>query len=245
MRLSYNAVWDDLVSQFKAHAELILVVAGVFIFIPSLAQALFVPPPEITSFTVEAAEQVIAYFQDNAAALILFSIPISLGNAALLALVLDPARLTVAGAIQSAARLLISFVALGLIMRVLISFGMFAFVLPGLYIWARILLAEPAMMAERLNNPLTALSRSLTLTRGNSLAVLGMLIIVCVLTWLLTTVASALIGLLSLALLSAGGAEIVKHLMAAISASVFAIVLTLLSASFYRAVSGAGASKGI
>ena len=45
MKLSYDAIWQDILAMLKAHADIILVVAGAFMFLPTLAQAIYLAPP--------------------------------------------------------------------------------------------------------------------------------------------------------------------------------------------------------
>ena len=50
MKISYSAVWADTAALLRSHASLIATVAGVFIFLPGLLVAYFLPQPEPASF---------------------------------------------------------------------------------------------------------------------------------------------------------------------------------------------------
>src|SRR4051812_38184352 len=45
MSFSYNAVWEDAVRLLRQHAPLLAAIAGVFLFLPALLFAVFLPQP--------------------------------------------------------------------------------------------------------------------------------------------------------------------------------------------------------
>ena len=90
MKLSYDAIWQDMVAMMKAHAEIILVVAGVFLFLPMLAQSFYLPPPMMERFDLPSMQALVAYYQDNLIALLGLRLLTLLGAGTLLALFLSP-----------------------------------------------------------------------------------------------------------------------------------------------------------
>ncbi len=244
MKLNYNEVWDDVVAMFKAQSDLVLVLAGALIFLPSLAQSWFVPPPEIKGFDLNAIKAMTEYYSDNALVLVACAIPVMLGTGALFALLLDSARLTVGEAIAKAARLLVAFFVLGLLIRIAIGVGLALLIVPGVYFAARSCLAEPAMMAEGQSNPLIALQRSFELTRGNGWLIVGISLIFIVATTVATSAASAIIGIAASLLLPVAGAKIVAKLLLAVSTCLMATIVAVLAAAIYRQLSGSP-NKGI
>ena len=44
MTFSYSAVWDDTVRLLQAHGRLLAAIAGVFLFLPAVAFAIYLKP---------------------------------------------------------------------------------------------------------------------------------------------------------------------------------------------------------
>jgi hypothetical protein len=236
MKLSYNQIWDDAVSLARAHREMILAIAGAFIFLPLLAQMLFVALPEIKELNANGVKELVEYYQDNFLSLLLFQVPIVLGAGALLVLLLTPDRLTAGEAITKAGRYFLSLFGVGILTNIVLIIGLFPLVLPMLYLLGRVFLAKPAMMAEEISNPITALRRSFALSRGRGWMLAGIVMIVTIVLWIATGAASTIIGIIAALALPVAGQQIVNHVMAAISGALISTVLTILSAAAYRQV---------
>ena len=236
MTLNYNRIWDDAVLLARGHKEMILAVAGVFIFLPLLAQMLFVALPEIKELNANGVKTLVEYYQDNFLTLFLFQIPVIIGAGTLLALLLSPQRLTAGEAISSAGRYFLSLFGLSLLTNLILIAGFFPLILPMFYLLGRLLLAKPAMMAEGISNPITALQRSFALSRGQGWKIAGIIIIVAIVLWIATGAATAILGIIAALVLPESGQVIVNHVLAAISGAVMSVVLTLLAAATYRQV---------
>lgn len=232
-KFSYDAVWADLVSMTRTNASLLIALAGVFLLLPSFAKLLFAPPPPF-SFDLNAMKAMNEYFRDNVGLLFLLNIPIWLGSAAILALLLDPRKLTVGEALAGSLALLLSVVLLTWITQFAIYGGFLLLVLPGLYLVGRLATAVPALMAERLRNPITALKRSLDLTRGSGWRIAGLVAIVWGVAYILAVAISTVLGIiLTLAIPAVGQPAALALLGAALEAGI-ALLMLLLGAAIYR-----------
>ena len=63
---SFSRVWDDTLKMLGANAGLLTAIAGVFLFLPAVLVAHFVPPPAGATEPAEMLEQTIAWWQGNA-----------------------------------------------------------------------------------------------------------------------------------------------------------------------------------
>ena len=93
----------------------------------------------------------------------LCNLPVWLGSAGILSLLLDSRRLTVGDALKSGFRLLPSVIILNWLTQFMIVSGLLLLLVPGIYLIGRLMLAAPAQMAERIGNPFRAIGRSFDL----------------------------------------------------------------------------------
>jgi hypothetical protein len=236
MTFSYNAVWEDTGRLLKAHGALLAAIAGVFVFLPTLLVGYFFPTPEPATTDLNLYIRIVGKFLwDHRLWYILQGFVVMIGTAAMLRLVLAP-RVTVAGAILFGTLLLAAYSILSLITNLIVFVGFILLIVPGLYLWGRMVPAGPAMVAENRRNPLDALKRGLALSRGQGWAIVGLLLIVLIPGEILIWVIQQLVGIL---LILAAGQEIGKLLTAVVACAlnaIFAVVLTMLSAAIYRAL---------
>ena len=237
MTFSYNSVWDDTGRLLKAHGALLAAIAGVFVFLPNLLFGYFFPPPEMPEGMAlrEFFRVFMEYFRDNSLWIALQSFVVMTGAAAMLRLVFPP-RVTVAGAITFGLLLLPAYSILVVMTNLIVIFGILLLIVPGLYLWGRLLPAAPAMVAEHRRNPIDALKRGFALSRGRGWAILGLLLLVLIPSMILVWVIEQLTGIV---LILAAGQELGKMLTAVVycaANAVLAMVMTMLSAAIYRAL---------
>jgi putative exporter of polyketide antibiotics len=121
-------------------------------------------------------------------------------------------------------------------MNIAVGIGFFLLVVPGLYIWGRLLVASPAMVAEERRNPIDALKRGFALSAGQGWRILGLYLLVMIPGAILVLIASQLSGILFI--LVAGqqlGLLLGMIVLCAMSALV-ATILTMLTAAIYLAL---------
>ncbi|HYE28378.1 MAG TPA: hypothetical protein VEA61_09115 [Allosphingosinicella sp.] len=237
MKFSYSAVWADVMGLLRAHASLIATVAGVFIFLPGLLVAHFLPQPQ-TEDMARIGELWIEYLDANWPWMLLNSLANMVGAIAILRLIFVRG-ITVGGAIAGAASLLlIAYFLTSLLSSLAIALGFVLLIVPGLYLIGRLGPATVVVVAEERLNPIDAIARCFALTKGHGWAVLGLILIVAVAAAIVIAVATTLLGILFV--LVAGqelGATLVLIVKTAGNAALVTLIL-LLNAAIYRQLSG-------
>ncbi len=240
LKFSYDQAWADCVAIARVHTSLLLAITGVFILLPQFAQGLFVSPPEIKGFDQAAIVAWNAYFSENFLTLFLLNLPVALGQAAILSLVLAPEKPTVGEALSSAATLLVSIIVLSLIVNLMIFGGFIMFIVPGIYLLGRLSVAAAAQMAERIANPIIAVQRSMALTAKNGFEIAGLMILIIVVGYIIAMAIGAVVGIILTLIVPSVAASTAISLLQATLASLTLLMLTILSAAIYaQCVAGA------
>lgn len=234
MTFSWDRAWSDAVSMARAHIEILLVVAGLFMLLPAFAVVLYLPQPPLKAFDDATMRAWNAYFASNWFPLLLANIVTWMGQATILALLLNSRRQMVSQSLRGAVTLLFPFAVLNLITELAVFAGGFALIVPGIYLFGRLAVAGPAMLAERTSNPLDAIARSLSLSRGKGWRIAGLVIFVWVVMSITTgALKSAIAVLLVLVVSTTAIVEVTALLSALLDASV-SLVTVVLAAAIYR-----------
>ena len=181
MRINFAGVVADAWGLFRRDSDLLLRVAGPFMFLPAFALTLFVPPMPMPDGTITDREAQAQQWADavtnwvggygigfgGAHLLVYF------GVAVVMALYLDPARPDLRGAMRRALSIYPRFVLAMILVSIPAGLGMWL-VIPGLYILGRTMLTAPALLADAGTGAWTAIRRSLSLTRGSGLTLMGL-----------------------------------------------------------------------
>lgn len=188
--------WDGAVSLIRGNKDVVLIVAGVFFFLPNLALALFLPEVMGVDGTSAPADQtpeqaievMVETMSGYLPLFIVMGLLQAVGVLGLLSLLTDEARPTVGQALQTGAKSLVPYIvaqilqALAWIMIIAIPIalagitgtpGVGALVaLPALaaviYIAIKFSLVSPVIVIDRVTSPINAMRRSWALTKGNS-----------------------------------------------------------------------------
>lgn len=236
MKFSYDAAWQDLSQLMRAHADILSVITGVFLFLPMFAQALFFAPPQVTQFDAAAMQVFLDYYRQNFAPLFGLRLVTLIGTGALLALLLAPDQPTVGSAIGHAGRLLPTLFLADILMQLLMVAGLIALIIPGLYLIARMAVTPAAIMSEQIGNPVRAIRRSFALTQGLGWRIFGVLAIVTILVWIASAAFVAVVGIITQLLLPDGATKIASDLLSAAASTALTLSFTLLSAAIYRQI---------
>ena len=184
MKLTLGRVLADAWTILRRDGDLVLRVAAPFLFLPNFAvQLLVAPPPTPHSGGDRAAgqawaEAMYAWMQANAGWYLLVNLIGIYGMATLTILLIHPARPDVRTALITAARRFWRFFLAYLMMAIPISLGFWLFVLPGLYMQARLIATIPTLVAEAPVSAARAVGRSWQLTRGEWWGVLGAVVLI-------------------------------------------------------------------
>ena len=236
MRLSYDACWQTIASLLRAHADVLFVIAGVFLLLPLLAQTIYLPPPVLSSFSPAAFEAFLGYYQSNIVPVLLVRLATLTGTGCLTALLLARDAPTVGEAIRRATQLLPALFLADVLLQILVAIGLIALILPGLYLIARSVLTAPAIMAENIRNPVRALQRSFALTQNLGWQIFGLIFIIMAVAWIGTSAILTVAGVVFQLALPQEAASLVRAMIGALSPTIMMLIYALMSAGLYRQV---------
>lgn len=243
-KLDSNAAWKEASSKVSANRDVFLALAGVFFVVPSLALTVIGGEPEVVpGMQGEAMMAAITEFYAKAWWLILGSAVLQVvGVLAILTLMRDRSRPTVGEAIKSALGGLLPYIGaqllfalgFGLIGGLAIGIGAAAapalaavltilLVVAAVFVGIRLVLVAPVIAVEGTRNPLAAMQRSWSLTKGQFWRIFGFLALVMILFFVVLGVVMLLVGVV-LAIFAAG--ETQRVLAAVVSSILTAIVVT-------------------
>lgn len=181
MKINLPGVFTDAWGLFSRHREVVLTVAALFIFLPTLALLLLVPiaPPWPESSATEpeiqaAANLLAAWIVDNGSMFMAAGLLSLYGSLSITAFLIDPDSDDLRGALGRALGLMPRYVLAALLILLPASLGLFVLIVPGLYIMGRTMLIGPLLIADRPITATAAIMRSIKLTRGNGLMLAGL-----------------------------------------------------------------------
>jgi hypothetical protein len=167
--LSFGRLWPETVASVRRHTELLWPLAAAFLFLPQLLVARHVnsrTPQEM--FTGDAlVGDILAV-----AFLFLMSIAGQLVMARLIARDGTDGE-TLGSLLRTALTLIPAAVAVSMIHGIGAGFGLFLFVIPGLWFYCRLLLVMPLDATDQ-RDPIEAIKASWNLTSGHALRIFGM-----------------------------------------------------------------------
>lgn len=236
-KLSYSTVWDDTAALLRAHGSLIAALAGAFLFFPALLLGYFGPRAEAIA-PDRVVEAMTAYLAARWPWILLTRLIEAAGSLAMLQLVLGPRGTSVGGAIAAAVRLLPFYFLAFLIGNLMVGFGLFLLIVPGLYLMARLAPLAPIFVAEQRRHPIEALGRAFELTKGQGWAILGLILLVGIGGAVTMIVANLLTGTLLILIAGKGLGAFLAQIVGAATGAAFATLLLILYAALYRALAG-------
>lgn len=261
MKLDMSAAWNDAVAMIKANREVMVVIAGVFFFIPSLAALFFVqelepPPPDAELEIVRL--YLVEFASRNAVPFLLMTLASAVGFIALLALLRNDSKPTVGEAIAAGFTGLLPYVGVQLMVAlggallggVLIGlplavglgpiafFTMLAALVALVYVTIKLSLVMPVIAIEREMNPVNVARRSWVLTKGNSLRILLFYFLLAIGFAVISTVIQVFFGLLFGLLGDGTAADIANGSVAGLVSAAGSLVFVGILAAMYRQLAG-------
>ena len=133
MSFSYNAVWEDTVRLLRQHAPLLAAIAGVFLFLPDLLFAVFMPPPVPAQGgdPGRALQMILDYYRQAGPWFLLMGLFTMVGTLAMLRLVFARGGTTVGDALVQGLILTPFYFLLSIICGFMIGFGLTSAPRPG------------------------------------------------------------------------------------------------------------------
>ncbi|HVF94409.1 MAG TPA: hypothetical protein VM900_08850 [Sphingomonas sp.] len=181
MRITFAGILADAWALFRRDSDLLLRVAGPFLFLPAFALTLFVPPMPMPDRAIldrdlqaqQWADAVTGWVGGYGLGFCAAYLLVYFGTAVIIALYCDPERPDLRGALRRAGSIYPRFLLATILISIPAGLGMWL-VIPGLYILARTMLAAPTLLADPGTGAWAAIKRSLVLTRGSGLTLLGL-----------------------------------------------------------------------
>ncbi|WP_315761180.1 hypothetical protein [Sphingomonas sp. Y38-1Y] len=168
MKLNIGHVFAAAGAAWRQERGLIVPVAGLFYFVPTLALLLLLPemqPVDRNGGDDAALQALLGYAREHAGAILAVNFAQLVGTAVLLMLFLAPGRPLLGEALKLSAGRMLSFLAAGLLMWAGLMAGALL-ILPALYLLGRFFLVTSALAANPGAGPVEAIARSWALTRG-------------------------------------------------------------------------------
>ena len=271
MQFDSNRAWREATALASANREVLLAVAGVFFLLPGFASVLFLSDFQADMMAnfgnPAAAERIMEGMTGPVVGFGLVSFLLqSVGYLAMLALLTDRARPTVAEAIGGAIKALPTVIGAALLffasylMAVLVftlvvgALGavtglgaVVAVLLPLLvagmvYVMVKLSLILPVIVIEDIRNPMSALTRSWRLTKGNSLRIFVFYLLLAV-AYLVIVMVVGMVAMALTALIAGQGkaAMLVGGLISGIVGAAASALLTAILAAIHRQLAGPSA----
>ena len=240
-KIDLNRIWDDARAMAAANAELLAVLAGMFVMLPMIlslqlieggAPTAAAPPPE--SFQA-LLDLYVAEMQAHWPVLLGRELVAGFGMLAMLVLLLRENRPTVGESLRLALMLLPGYLLAEMLEGMMLALAFMAFVLPFIYLLARLVLVPAVAAAERQANPIALLRRSFVLTRGNGWRIVLMLAVLFLTTQLAVRVVVLMISILGSLLLPDDLAVFAEHVAVGVMTGLVGILSVLMTAAIYRA----------
>lgn len=268
MKFDMGRAWSDAVALLSANRQVVLVVAGAFFFLPYLALMLLLPDSaaELQAAQRESGDPQVAlqalstFYGQIWWALLLVGVLQGIGMLGLMALLTDRARPTVGEALMIGAKFFLPYLGaqilmgIGAVLIVMVPLavgaaaGGAAGLLVGLlaavavvYLWTKLSLTIPVIVIERVMNPVAALTRSWSLTKGNSLRLFGFYALLFLAALVLAIVLGIVIAVLTLLTGPTGSAVVNGIVNGLVNMAGVTLIMAVLAA-IHRQLAGPSAA---
>ncbi len=236
-KLDMGRAWDDSMAMLRANQSLLLPIAGVFYFLPSLLASILTPLPP-SAAAVTSADQMVALVRD----MLLASAPWTfasivagtIGSIALYRILVGPPGTSVGDAIGLGLKLFIGVFIATFLSSILIGMGLVLLVIPGLYLLVRLLFIVPHAAHSGQQNPLDLMRASWEQTRGNAAGLLGFFVMLFLIGFVLMIIMSAIVGALLALLLPEAAANNVSLGFDALISTLLQLVMIAVTAAAYK-----------
>lgn len=264
MKFSMSAAWNEAMAMFSANREVLLIVAGIFFFLPTVLTALVMPnfQEQMIANPEAFQEEMVAMYASWGWLFFLMMLVQIVGYLAMLALLRDHNRPTVGEAIKSGiagllpaiGTYLLMTIGLGLVFALLIGtviaidvtaltvlVGVLCVVL-FVYLAVKFSLSAPVIALDKIGNPIKVLARSWALTKGNSFRIFLFYVLIFICYVVISMVIGIPLGLLVVATGTTVGLFISAVVSGALSAVVTSLFVAVLAA-VHRQLSGPSAES--
>lgn len=219
IKLDMGKAWNDAVAMLSANKDVVLVIAGVFFFLPNAFATLAMPHATVELEAMAASggepdpaamlEMFTALYSEIWWIILLLALFQAVGVLSLLALLTDSSRPTVGEALGFGAKALLPYIAVQLLSSVIMVLAIAlpaalgTLIAPGIgallalagmivavYLYVKFSLSSPVIAIEKIMNPFTALRRSWQLTKGNSFRLFAFYVLLVLVLLVISIIAS-------------------------------------------------------
>jgi hypothetical protein len=241
-RLDLSRVWADVRATLRVNGDTLSAIAGLFILMPGIVSGWILPNRalpvgQITAADIMAANT--AYITAHWPIIVANAVTVAFGSLALLVLLLHRSRPTVATTLRLALAALPFYVLASLINTLVVAGGALLFLLPGVYLAARLVCIAPVAAVEGLHSPFAIILRSFHLTRGNGWRIILLFGVIIVVAIIVASAIGALVGVAAMMLLPPDIARLVTIIVGSLMEATLAVVVAVTSGVVYRQISGA------
>lgn len=180
MTLDLGAIAGEAWAVARRDRAILVPLAAVFLFLPTLALLLFVPapptPPRAGQGNAETMLFIDAYrrwISDYGVHFLVTSIVAAFGGVSIMALYLDRGSATLGDAMARALVLLPRYLLASVMVMVPAIIGLLMLVVPGLYVLGRTMLVGPVLVAERPGSAVAAIVKALSLSHRRGWVLAG------------------------------------------------------------------------
>lgn len=237
MRLDLSRTWADAVALARANMDAVSAIAGMFVLLPGLVSAWFLPERALPTDKTTPADILTAnadYITANWPLITISAIIVTFGSLVLLSFLLDSARPTVSGALRHGLSALPSYMLASAVQTLAVAGGLMLFIAPGVYLVSRFLCIAPVAVAEDRRRPLAIIGRSFQLTHGNGWRIVLLLAVILLVAIVISTVLGTIIGITGALLLPPDIARLANLIVGSLVETALAVSVTLVSAAVYR-----------
>lgn len=244
-KLDYSAAWADATGLLNAHREAVLAIAGFFLFAASWAFALLVQEPDIEG--LETFNDILLVVQAHFTANWMYIVPVTLigsyGSFVLYVLLSGHKLPKVGDALTIALSRFSPYFIASLIVGWVVILGLAAFLIPGLYLGARLATLPANMAANTALGIGGGIKEAWATTSGVGWKTFFLLAIVVVVTWLISMVVNTLVGLVCVLIAGPEGIQLIQSGFAALLSTIQGVILIALITAIYRQTKPQAASQ--
>ncbi|BBC72097.1 conserved hypothetical protein [Altererythrobacter sp. B11] len=264
MKFDMSEAWREATAMIRGNREVLLIVAGIFFFLPTVVLGLVMPDMQLMMSEVEDPElmwnQMMTVYASYGWLFMLVLLFQIVGYLSLLSLLRDDSKPTVGEALRDGLTALLPAIGTYLLFSIgagligglalaaasvtgstaTVGLVMLILFVALIYVLVKISLASPALAIEKIRNPAKVLARSWQLTKGNSFRLFLFYLLIVIAYFVISMVLGLVVG----ALLLVAGPEVFKMVNAVFSgfvSAVVSVVMLAVLAAVHRQLAGPSA----
>ncbi|MBO9601795.1 MAG: hypothetical protein J7496_04720 [Novosphingobium sp.] len=263
MQFDMTRAWNDAVARISANREVLLIVAGLFFFLPYVVFMLMLPgaaamiPSGGATDPQEASRILLSFYGKIWWIVLLLLVAQSIGTLALFSLLTDHRRPTVGDALKFGLIALLPFLGMQILQSLVLVFALgiplgaaiasqstaaivlvaTAAIVAMAYLLTKFSLGTAVMAREHVLNPVAALTRSWKLTKGNSLRIFLFYFLLGVVAVVVSMVVSTVVSLV-LMLLGTQAMLFGSALVSGLTNAVWVLLFLAVQAAIHGQLAG-------